>query len=690
MSNTHVQFVLSSICLTAVAGLIGPSAVAQQVGPETCYVFNGNSPTGQAVPKSQFFSMVAGAAETGKCSYGKTLFGEGRFYFKNQTTGQVTRAGGDNVTEYDAQTLASQNGVQYYECTQLTCSNNPINLDKRIIEPTEVIASRAREAAQQITLDVLQDNLRDYFKMLSYAHQMKNQLAMYNDSLISSQAVSSVEYQRGNVDGEKKCVTSCETEGEAIGASHASYRARNKVDTLLNTAFDKGEKPAFEPVVVPDFQDDLMTLRSSNAYSQDIANYWNNAGSVYSTQLARLSPCGSASCSSFRGLSISTPSAIHSIIQLRQSNTNLMEYAGQVQGDVIFDLFAARSPSVRIDELAYKYFQDISNSAVYQKENENRQTFKKYFVEQVERIIASQWPVEVTKYFGYLPVAADASQMAQSVVSSLGYAYGFNTGYERNFAEPGRRGYSKVFAKSYVGAYGDRVKYYQTNAIFTDVKVSVSNKRHSNFYSPYDDVLLTIKGVSNKGFVEGEIFCELIGNDKMQSTPKKGFKIPAYTKSDKEIVVGKLGYLPGSKVSPDDEVQFAVTCGDDRIYGSVKVTWSETVVQFSRETTPQGIDALKGYVISYLNSAYRSQFEQYPWGNQPYRLDNLLSEFVQVYQGLSPSEKANLDRSKDQILLTSFGVEPKKTFFGKNINYKLHQRIKGHLSKIGWTPAAKK
>jgi hypothetical protein len=676
------------ILLSTVLIIATFSSLAQaQINPDTCFVFRNGSYSGSQISKNQFFSTVSNEGSL-SCSYGSIVgSNEGRFYAKNAETGQVNRLGGEYVSEYDAQVLASQNNIQFFSCVKLVCAQNPVNTQPGMVEPEEQIAPRADAAAQQVVAKVFESHIKEYLKLISYAQQLKNSLSGFSSDYIYQLAIATPSYKAGYGDGLKACSQSCVADGESQGKSSAAYQARYQVDNILDTAFQQSKKPIFEPMVIPPQQKNLEALTPGSTYSENVAQYWDAGNGVYHQKINSVSSCGSYSCGNYNGFSISANNALSSLPYLLSSNQNLMDYNGEIYLEKVFELFDYQS--VYVDPSLSSYYKMITSSNQYQSTSDNKATFKKHFLAAAESAIRSQWPNEVNKYVNYHPVANHASEILQSVLSSLGHSIGYNHGYAEKFLAPAQSGYSKVFNQAFKDSYNQRIDYYNKNAVFTDVKVAVSNPKLSVNYAAYDEVLLTLKGLSNKGFVEGTITCELKSDDpKITAVGKKAFKIPAFTKTDKEVALGVLGQVRGEKISTNEKLYFNVQCGEDSFRSEISVAWTESIKRLAQETRPAITTALVSYIRFQLNAAYIAKFKSYK--QQDTGLDTLSQQLVAVYKTLSATEKGRLDAVKDSIIKGAFGEEPKKKLFNANVGYKMHQSLKATFSPIGWMPAPKK
>lgn len=662
-----------------------------QVVLDTCFVFKNGSYTGTQVPKNQFFSIVHSEASYPGCSYGSVVgTNEGRFYAKKED-GQTHRLGGETVSEYEAQSLASQNNVTFYNCAKIVCGQNQVNTNPGLVEPEDTIAQKAQAVGQAAAMIVMQNNLQDYFKFISYAHQVKMMVSGLSEQYLQQQAVNTSNYQGGYKDGLNKCTTSCFNEGESLGERSANYQASNIVDQKVDAGFIALKKPNFEPIVIPPQSEQLASLSAHRAYSERPSDYWSEASNVYSNKLSSVSGCGSYSCNSYGGFSVSTDSSIGSLSSLLSSSRNLLDYNNEVSVDRVFDLFESRSLNGSIpDPSVYEYLSKITNSSYFQNSYENKNIFKKYFLAATTETIRNQWANEVNKYTNYHPVQGHVSEMIQVMVNNLGYSIGFNNGYAEKFLIPAQEGYKKVFDSSFKNSYRARISYYENNPVFTDVKIAVSNNKGTDKYGAYDDVFLTLKGLTNKGFIEGEITCSLnSSNPKVQALQNKKFKIPAFTKTDKDVPLGILGTVKGEKfTTPNESIDFRVDCGRAYFNARVESTWTETVIRMAQETRPEYSKAYLTFVTFHLNSAYQQKFKSYK--QQDTAFDKLAQELVATYKGLSSAEKARLDAQKDNIVKTAFGEEPKKKLLSKNEGYKLYQVMRGYFSPIGWVTPPKK
>lgn len=101
------------------------------------------------------------------------------------------------------------------------CGQNSVNTSPGLIEPVEQIAQVASRVGQMSAQKVLQNSLKDYFKTISYAHQVKYFLGGLSESNLRDQAVSGASYQTGYAAGLKKCEQSCNQDGQAKGKASA-------------------------------------------------------------------------------------------------------------------------------------------------------------------------------------------------------------------------------------------------------------------------------------------------------------------------------------------------------------------------------------------------------------------------------------------------------------------------------------
>jgi hypothetical protein len=377
---------------------------------------------------------------------------------------------------------------------------------------------------------------------------------------------------------------------------------------------------------------------------------------------------------------------LDSLTSLLSMSQSLLDYNGEVNLDTVFSAF--ESQSISVDSALYIYFRTISSSSEYQNTFGNRETFKKYFKDAADSAIRSQWPNEINKYANYYPVSNHVTEILQKVLDSLGRKIGFNNGYAEKFLAPAQSGYGKVFDQAFKENYAQRISFYTDNAVFTDVKLAVSNTQSSPTFAAYDDVLLTLKGVSNKGLVDGSIRCEIEANaPKILAVGNKTFKIPAFTKTDKDIALGPLGKIRGEKTSPNDSLSFNVRCGNNSYPMTISVSWVETIKRLGQETRPDAAKILVSYIRFQFNAAYAVKFKSYKMRDTGF--DTLAQQFVNVYRNSSTVERARMDLMKDALIKGSFGEEPKKKIFNANTGYKMYQVMKTYFSQIGWTEAPK-
>lgn len=322
-----------------------------------------------------------------------------------------------------------------------------------------------------------------------------------------------------------------------------------------------------------------------------------------------------------------------------------------------------------------RYYNDISDSQLYENASANRQLFRSEFERQYDRVIAHEWN-QVVRRERY-----EIQRMGENLYVDLTLEYaqalGDFDGKKLGYRNSSRDGYLGSIQARYNAAVEQTAQNVQSQSVITDVSVKAVSSDGDLDITLGESIDLILSSAANRGMKDGQVVVAPVATSDVIAIKGAATQaLPAFSKLNSPVIY--KGMLAFNRVTaPDQDVVVNYTINGQPARSTLRSTFEGLVVGLTRTTNAQVQSAAVQTVVIFLNREWEEKKAVVGDGFNNNRGDLLVERLAARAQQMSPAEKAVLKRFAQQI----------KDAYGKRPNWSVysgdHDSVMEILKKAG-------